>query len=260
MSDARSTPTRRPIRSGEPLAIAPGYAHSLGAEMWWDLGPAVPENVTEGTVTTVYLRGVMDHHEGFGDSYDALVKRWGEACNDGGRTLALRIDSPGGVVSGLSECVEELSVRAREAGCKTVAYVDGMATSAAFALACSCQEIVCPRSAILGSIGVISTMTSYAEANAQNGVQVVTITSGECKADGHPDSPITDAALARERARVEKFASQFFRLAGRARGLDPEDLRAYQAGLFVGSDAVRAGLADAIMSWRELVAILTDAR
>ena len=251
------TASRRPIRSGEALAIAPGYTHSLGADMWWDFVPGAPANESEAGVTVVHVRGVLDHHEGWGDSYDALLKRWGEACEGGGGTIVLRVDSPGGVVSGLNECSRELRQIAKDARKTTIAYVDELATSAAYALSCSCSEIVCPRSAILGSVGVISTMVSYAAQHEALGVQVVTITSGECKADGHPDTPIGTAAVKRERARVEKFADQFFRLAGKARGLDPEDLRSYQAGLFVGGDAVRAGLADAVMSWRELIASLS---
>ena len=251
------TTIRRDIRSGELLAVAPGYVHSIGAEMWWDHVPAAPPNETIGQVAVVHIRGVLDHHEGDGgDSYDAICKRVGEACQSDARTIVLRIDSPGGVVSGLNECVGEIRTLAKEARKRLICYVGEMAASAAYALACSCEEIVCPRSAILGSVGVISSMTSYADANEAHGVKVVTITSGECKADGHPDAPITDGALKRERARVEKFAGQFFRLAGKARALDPDALRSYQAALFVGGDAVRAELADVVMGWRELLAAL----
>ena len=251
------TVARRPIRPGEALAISPGYAHSLGADMWWDFVPGAPPNESEAGVTVVHVRGVLDHHEGYSDSYDALARRWSEACEGDGQTVVLRVDSPGGVVSGLNECARELRQLAKDARKRTIAFVDEMATSAAYALSCSCQEIICPRSAILGSVGVISTMVSYAASNEAHGVQVVTITSGECKADGHPDTPIGAAAVKRERARVETFADQFFRLAGKARELDPDVLRSYQAGLFVGGDAVRAGLADAVMSWRELIASLS---
>ncbi len=251
-----TAPTRRPIRSGEALAIAKGHYHQIGAEMWWDLGPASPKNETIGALTVVTVRGVLDHHEGFGESYDALVKRWTAAC-EGGQKVALRIDSPGGVVSGLDECVGEMREIAASAGALTVAFADGMATSAAYALACSCDEIVTSRAGILGSVGVISSMVSYAAANEAHGVQVVTITSGEAKADGHPDSPITDDAIERERARVETFADQFFDLVSEARALDADEIRGYQAGLFVGRDALRAGLVDAVMPWRELLVMLS---
>jgi signal peptide peptidase SppA len=252
---------RRTIRAGELLAIAPGYVHQLGADMWWDNGPPVPANETIGPVTVVCVRGVLDHHtcNGGGDSYDDLIKRITDACDGDSRYIVLRVDSPGGVVSGLNECSDEIRRCAKERGKKLVAYIDEMATSAAYALSCACSEIICPKAAILGSIGVISSMVSYAAMNEARGIQVITVTSGECKADGHPDAPITDAAVKRERARVEKFAKQFFKLAGKSRGLDPEDLRSYQAGLFVGGDAVRAGLADAVMGWRELVDTLSGA-
>ena len=249
---------RYAIRNGEALAISPDAIKRDAGGFFLVSGPGVKESDRIGSIAVVHVRGALAHFdEGEGDSYEAIVARVRAEveAEEPPSAIVLRLETPGGVAAGAYEASRSL----RELGVRVpiVAYVDEMATSAAYALSCSCSEIVCPRSAILGSVGVISTMVSYAASNEALGIQVVTITSGECKADGHPNTPIGTAAVKRERARVEKFADQFFRLAGKARGLDPEDLRSYQAGLFVGGDAVRAGLADAVMSWRELIASLS---
>lgn len=136
------------------------------------------------------------------------------------------------------------------------AFVDEMATSAAFGLACTCDEIIVPGSGFVGSIGVISTMVSYAENMAKLGIQCVVITSGARKADGHPNVPISDGAQKAERQRVDDLAKDFFKMASKARGLSVDEVRGFEAGLFVGKRAVRAGLADAVMNWSDLAEML----
>jgi ClpP class serine protease len=165
------------------------------------------------------------------------------------------VDSPGGVVSGLNECVAELRrMRAEHPEIKVSCYVNEMATSAAYALACSCDEIVCPPSAILGSVGVISTMISAAAHDKKEGFDVRLLTSGARKADGHLHAPISDAAITVEQARVEKLANAFFRLVSKARPISVDKLRNLQAGIYLGKDAIRVKLADRLMAYADLLA------
>ncbi|MGA7202274.1 MAG: S49 family peptidase, partial [Candidatus Cybelea sp.] len=169
------------------------------------------------------------------------------------KALVLRIDSPGGVVSGLNEAVAKMQKLAAKSGVKLVAYVDEMAASAAYAVACACAEVVCPRSAILGSIGVISTMVDQTAAEAEMGLKFVTITSGDRKADGHPHVPIEDDAVAAERARVMELAGQFWEIVSEARGLPISKVEGFQAGIFLGREAKKARLADRVQGWDSLL-------
>jgi ClpP class serine protease len=153
------------------------------------------------------------------------------------------------VVAGLNESVRKLRRCALDAGIPLKAYVDEMAASAAYAIACACDEIVCPRSAILGSVGVISTMVDQTAADEEAGLRFVTITSGNRKADGHPHVPIEDDAVAAERSRVMTLAGEFFQLVSESRELSVDQIRGFQAGIFLGRAARKAGLADAVMGW-----------
>jgi len=218
--------------------------------MFFLCGPDPKENEEDDGVVTVHIRGALEHHDegAGGDCYDLILERASMAFASA-RAVVLRIDSPGGVVSGLNQCVFSLQRMKRDAQKPLYIYIDEMATSAAFALACAGDEVWLPPSGICGSVGVISSMISLAGANDKAGVQVVMIASGKRKTDGHPNAPITDNAIAAEQARVDDLAQQFFKIASKARGLSVETIEGYEAGLFLGRKAVKAGLADGVSGW-----------
>jgi ClpP class serine protease len=218
----------------------------------------------EKSVAVLDIRGPLDHHaDSWGESYEAIIERLNDAIagrsdtKDGPRSpasaIVLRIDSPGGVVSGLNETTERMQSIRKACGIPLYAYVDEMAASAAYELACACTDIFSPPSAILGSIGVISTMGSRADANEAAGVRIVTLTSGARKSDGHPDVPITDAAMKAEQGRVDELARQFFAIVSKARGIPVAKIEGFQAGIFLGAAAVKAGLSDGVLSWERFV-------
>ena len=140
---------------------------------------------------------------------------------------------------------------ARNDGVFVYAYVDELAASAAYAIACVADEIVIPPSGIAGSVGVISTMCDVSRANEAAGVTFVTLTSGARKADGHVNTPISDDAIAAEQERVDDLAGQFFRIVKESRGIDAKPL---EANIYMGMYAVEAGLADVVMGWEALLA------
>lgn len=181
-----------------------------------------------------------------GDGYDAIVQRAAAAFNDRDtRGVVLRLDSPGGEVAGCFEAVRTLRAMARDSGKPLVAYVDEMACSAAYALACAADEVVLPDTGLVGSIGVIMTVESYAEQLAAEGVSVALITSGAAKADGHPAAALSDDARARLQADVDQLAQVFAAevAAGRP-GLDAKAALGLDARVLIGGAAVAAGLAD----------------
>jgi signal peptide peptidase SppA len=258
--------TIRQVRAGEPLAIDPSFLRQSAGNgpqaFFWLFAPPIQETeYRDDGLAIVHVRGPLEHHDDpCSDSYDAIVARTEEAfaCEEA-KAVVLRIDSPGGVVSGLSSAVDRLRQCAKASGKRFVAYVDEMAASAAYALSCSCDEIILPKSAIVGSIGVISTMVDVTAADEAMGIRYVTIASGSKKTDGHPHVPITDTAVASEKRRVDKLALQFFKLVRQARGLPIKSIQGFQAGIFLGREGVTAGLADAVMTFDEACALLSEA-
>lgn len=276
-----SSASKRPIKRGEALAIMSEMIHSDHRAQWWDYYSGTPLNEKLGTVSVVCIRGSLDHHSGYCDSYESILDRvssalsgddvvevakrksyWDESVvvppAEPPTAVVLRIDSPGGVCSGLNETVFALRKMAAAAEIPLIAYVDELAASAAYALACACSEIILPASAIAGSIGVISGMYDQTAADEKMGIKFVTLKSGARKDDGHPHVALTDAALNAEQRRVDKLAKQFYRIVAQARPLSSKEIEALQAGIFLGSEVVAKGLADAVMGWDEVIDSLND--
>jgi len=273
-------PRRRYLRPGEILAIREEAIQKDDRGAFFFLfGPSARANERFGDISVVNVRGALDYHDdGWGESYEAIVRRvesaisgedvvqqwrrtrWSreeegeEPAKVPPKSIVLRIDSPGGVVAGLDQTINRLRALSKDSGIPLLAYVDEQAYSAAFALSCACAQIVLPRAGMLGSIGVISTMVDMTRADRKAGLRFVVLTSGARKADGHPHVPITDAMIAAERPRVAQLARQFFGVVRRARGIPIATIQGWEAARFMGREATTAGLADAILSWDELLA------
>lgn len=290
MPRAKQSEKRRSLKRGEILAMHPeAIRRDERGAFFFLFGPSIARNERTGQddkVAVVNVRGPLDQFSDcWGDNYESITNRVIEAMTgvDQVRELkrkrqeaywmgetdeldrsdidpvkpasvVLRLSSPGGVVAGLWECVKKLRALSKQHDIPLIAYVDEMAASAAYALACACDTVYLPESGIVGSIGVISHMFSIARANEEDGIDVEVIASGDQKADGNENLPITDDAKAREMRRVMKLARQFFGVVADARELDESEIQAFQAGIFLGSDGVRSGLADGVMGWDEFIA------
>lgn len=240
-----------------------------------------PENEEQGDCVIVNVRGPLEHREHYWcDSYEAILRRVRAACDTGARAVVLCFDSPGGDVQGCFDTAKAIRAACNAAGKELHAYVEGECASAAYALASQCQSITMSYSAIVGSIGVLSSRDDVSEMNASRGLRVALVTSGARKADGHPDQPITDAELESTQAIVDSMARVFFDLVAEGRGLRPQAIEQLQARVFHGGSALAAGLADTIgdraaalarsasvggkamakkMSYEELRAVLAEA-
>lgn len=213
-------------------------------------------NETRGAVAVVSIRGPLDAHRGgWCDSYEAIVERVNEACDGPSSAIVLRIDSPGGDVAGMLDACETIRARCAEAGKRLLAFVDGKACSAAYALACVAEQVVVDPAALLGSIGVISARVDVSALDEAMGVKVAVLASGARKADGHPSKPITDAELAETQTIIDGLAEPFFEHVSKHRGLDAAAIAALEARIFTGAAAVRAGLADAIGTFDSVLAL-----
>jgi len=205
------------------------------------------DTVDMGGVPVVTIRGPLEHHAGMWcDSYDAILARASEALSSPSRGVVLRIDSPGGFVSGCMETARAIRALADGSGKILVAYVDGAACSAAYALACVAHHIVAPQSATLGSIGVLMARTDASEALAAAGVRLHLIKSGARKGDGTAEVPVSADELAAIQDTVDTQAALFFDHVAQFRPITVDQVAALQAGLRIGAGAVSAGLADVV--------------
>lgn len=211
-----------------------------------DLAPRTYQ-VQDG-VAVVDVMGPLDQRGGFWwDGYDSVLERVSAALADRDVTaVVLALDSPGGVVAGNLDAARELRAMADRAKKPMVAHAGTFATSAAYALAVAADRVMVTHDGAVGSVGVIATVYDRTAANAQEGLDVRVVRSGALKADPHPDVALTDASVARVRARVMDLAQSFAGWVAERRGQTPEAVLSHQGATIYASRALEAGLADGI--------------
>jgi signal peptide peptidase SppA len=178
-------------------------------------------------------------------SYTAIAEILDAALADPKVTgILLDVDSPGGEASGSFE----LARRVREAAAvKPVwAVANDSAFSAAYAIASSAQRVIVSETGGVGSIGVIALHIDQSVKDARDGYRYTAVTAGSHKNDFSPHEPLSDAAKVELQAEVDRLYGLFVDHVAAMRTLAADTVRATEAGLFFGANAVEAGLADAV--------------
>ena len=167
--------------------------------------------------------------------------------------ILLDIDSPGGEASGSFE----LARRVREAAAVKPlwAVANDTAYSAAYAIASSAQRLFVTETGGVGSIGVIALHVDQSIKDATEGYRYTAITAGAHKNDYSPHEPLSDAAKSELQGEVDRLYALFTEHVAAMRGLDIDAVRATEAGLYFGGNAVSQGLADGVQT---LDATLTE--
>lgn len=170
--------------------------------------------------------------------------------------ILLDVDSPGGESGGVFDLADR--IRAAAQAKPVWAVANDMAFSAAYALASAATRVFVARTGGVGSIGVIAMHVDQSVKDAQDGVRYTAVFAGERKNDLNPHEPISNEAHAVLKAEVDRIYDLFVETVARHRGLDADAVRATEAGLFFGPDAVATGLADAVGSLDDALTQLTQ--
>lgn len=170
------------------------------------------------------------------------------------RAIVLEIDSPGGEVTGIAEFAA--SVRAAGARKPLAAYVGGLGASAAYWIAAAAPRVTVARTAMLGSIGVVTTIVQRDEPAGVKRTEIVSSQSPDKRLDVG-----SETGRAKVQTLVDRLAGEFIGAVAEYRGVTADQVaeRFGRGGLLVGRDAVEAGMADAVGSLETLIAELAAA-
>lgn len=161
--------------------------------------------------------------------------------------VALAINSPGGSPAQSSLIAARIRRLAEEKKIPVHAFVEDVAASGGYWLATAADDIWADESSILGSIGVISAGFGLQEFLARHGIERRVHTAGGSKSFLDPFLPEKPEDVERLRALQAPIHAAFIAQVKARRGdrLDPaRDL--FTGEIFVGEQAVAAGLADGI--------------
>lgn len=107
----------------------------------------------------------------------------------GAKAVALAVNSPGGSPVQSALIGQRIRLLAAEKDVKVIAFVEDVAASGGYWLACAADEIIVDPSSIVGSIGVISAGFGFQDLIARIGVERRMHTSGERKSMLDPFRP-----------------------------------------------------------------------
>lgn len=197
-------------------------------------------------IVQIDITGVITGDSGAGGSMVEEVKRALDQAVEDPRVKAiiLRIDSPGGEVT----ASDTLYAAVKEAAAKkkVVAFLDSVAASGGYYIACGADRIVAHPTSITGSIGVIMSGYGVQGLMEKAGVEPRTFKSGAMKDAGAMSRAMTDAERAFFQDLVMKNYDRFVGIVSGARGIPIDDLKAGLADgrVFLGEAAVTGKLAD----------------
>ena len=143
-----------------------------------------------------------------GTSYAGLHGEISSIVASGQKNIVLLLDSPGGEITGLFSLSSYLRSLVAS-GVTITAVVDGMACSAAYALAAACTSIVATPTSILGSIGVIMVHLDQSVADASAGLTYTIFRSKSQKALGDSHTPLNKTTLDKFQATLDNADTEF---------------------------------------------------
>ena len=171
-------------------------------------------------------------------------------ADDQVKALVLRINSPGGTVTGSDLIYNEIRRFRSERKVPVVAQLMGIAASGGYYVALAADEIHAQRTTVTGSIGVIFSGFNVAGLMEKLGVENQTITSGAFKDSGSLLRRMRPEERAQLQSVINDLYERFVEVVKMGRSkLATEQIRGLADGrIFSANQALQAGLVDQIGS------------
>ncbi len=170
--------------------------------------------------------------------------------------VCIIINSPGGSPTQSSLIAEKIIKKSKEKNKKVLTFVEDVAASGGYWLACAGDEIYIDINSILGSIGVISPGFGFVELLKKAGIERRVYTSGKSKSFLDPFKEEKKEDIDRLRSIQEQIHDNFILYVKNRRGNKIKDSHHDEvfSGLFwVGKKAIDLGLADGIGSINDIL-------
>jgi serine protease SohB len=193
-----------------------------------------------------------------GDMRASAVKRLGAevdailiAARPGTDEIVIRIESPGGTVTGYGLAAAEI-LRLRERKINVIASVDQVAASGGYMMACVADRIVAAPFAIVGSIGVVAPVPNLHRLLKKNEIDFEEITAGEFKRTVSVLGEITPAGREHFREKLDTTHRAFKSHVAECRPNVDID-RVANGDYWLAREGLELGLVDEIMTGDDLL-------
>ncbi len=162
------------------------------------------------------------------------------------RAIVLRIDSPGGTVSGSDRIWREVQLL-KERGKPVVVSMGGLAASGGYYVAAAADYILAEPTTMTGSIGVILEVPMFRDLLDKVGVDFQTIKTGKWKDSPSLFHPMSDEERERWNHVIDVAYQRFVRVVAQGRSLPLDHVLPVADGrVFTASEALDAKLVNEI--------------
>src|SRR3954452_16587675 len=171
------------------------------------------------------------------------------------KAVALVINSPGGSPVQSRQIYLRIRQLADEKKLPVLVFVEDVAASGGYMIACAGDEIFCDPSSILGSIGVVGGSFGFQEAIKRLGIERRLYTAGSHKAMLDPFLPENPDDVAKVKALQREIPQIFIALVKESRSarLKGADDTLFTGEYWAGETSITLGLADGIGDIRSIL-------
>ncbi|MGV0642586.1 signal peptide peptidase SppA [Mycolicibacterium sp. XJ2546] len=175
------------------------------------------------------------------------------AADDDVVAIVLRVDSPGGSVTG-SETIWREVDRVRDNGTPVVASMGSVAASGGYYVSMAADTIVANPGTITGSIGVVAGKLVARELKDRLGVGSDSVRTNRNADAWSVNQPFTEEQRAHVEDEADLFYTDFIERVAQGRNLSVEDVEVVARGrVWTGADALERGLVDELGGLRTAI-------
>ena len=208
-------------------------------------------------VAVIKMNGVIGTG-GFGRSrinYESIENSINKAFGERrAKAVSLVINSPGGSPVQSSLIYKRIRYLADKKDIPVLVFVEDVAASGGYWLACAGDEIYADKASIIGSIGVISASFGFSEAIKKIGIERRVYTTGKAKGSLDPFKPENPNDIKMLKNIQNDIQQAFIDLVSSRRGKRlTNDVDLFTGAFWSGTEAVKLGLIDGIGEMREIL-------
>lgn len=195
-----------------------------------------------------------------GAATDWLMADYRQALADPNvSAIVLRVNSPGGAVHGTPDLAN--FILANRDAKPVYAFCEGMMCSAAYWIGSAASQVYLsgPTNEV-GSIGVIAKHVDRSQADKNAGLNVSVLTAGRYKGVGHPHAPLSTEHQDILQAELDTLYTAFIDAVAQNRGIEAQAVinDMAEGRVFIGQQAINAGLADGMMTLDDVISMASQ--
>ena len=205
-------------------------------------------------IAVMHIDGTLTYRSNFWkaifgvDTYNSIENAFDELVADESvKGIVLSIDSPGGEIKGVSDLADRIFAARGTKECGIIAHSAGAMCSAAYWIASACEKVVASSVAQVGSIGVMGILGGEEDKS-------VTYLRSNLSPNKNLDPNTPEGRSAVEK-KLDAMAKVFVEALAKNRNSDFDSVLEHygQGKVFVGQEALEAGMVDAIDSLDSVV-------